>query len=363
MDSKKLFEKYYSRLAREGMLKAFICGLIVGFAVDFVFALVTWFLKGFSLWFVLALVAGLVIGAVVAVILYYKVFRPTTKKIAQRIDSLGLEERLITMTELENDDSYIAMRQREDAKAKMNEVNSKNIKFKVAKSLIIVAAVVGVLGLAMTTVNALTAFGIIQRPNLDPDYDPYEDFVFITYIAEGGCGEIIGETEQIVPRGGDSEPVYVEPLDDWIFQSWDDGVTTQERFETNVQDDMIITATFISLDGGDGDNPGNSSQSDVDPDEENKNSKPREDDEDADGAENPPPSDNTDPMPNPNTSTSEDNNKYKDNNTPYGDDFFDLYPGLLEALNDENLTPEERAGLQSYIESLKAGVDKNKVKD
>ncbi|MCH5164703.1 MAG: hypothetical protein J1F36_06790, partial [Clostridiales bacterium] len=123
MGSKKLFDKYYSRLAREAMLKAFIIGFIAGFAVNIVIAFVTLFFTDFKLWFVVALGAGIIVTAITALLLYFKAFKPTTKKIASRIDSLGLEERLITMTELENDESYIAMRQREDAKAKLNEVN------------------------------------------------------------------------------------------------------------------------------------------------------------------------------------------------------------------------------------------------
>ena len=45
MDVKELFDKYYSRLAREGILKALFCGLIVGFAVNFVVAFIAWNLQ------------------------------------------------------------------------------------------------------------------------------------------------------------------------------------------------------------------------------------------------------------------------------------------------------------------------------
>ena len=44
---KDVFRKYYSRLAREGWLKAFLCGLGIGLAVLFIAALVTW-LFGFA---------------------------------------------------------------------------------------------------------------------------------------------------------------------------------------------------------------------------------------------------------------------------------------------------------------------------
>ena len=126
MDVKELFDKYYSRLAREGMLKALFCGLIVGFAVNFAVAFTAWYYGWNGLWW--ALGAWVVVTAATTPLFYIKKFKPSAKEVAERLDRLGLEERMITMTELEQDDSYIAFRQREDAKLQLEAVERKRIK-------------------------------------------------------------------------------------------------------------------------------------------------------------------------------------------------------------------------------------------
>ena len=109
-----LFEKYRSRVVREGVLKAVFCGLIIGFAVFIVSAAALWFTGvTWGIWLSLALF--LVCTGISVPIFYYAKFKPTAKAIAKRIDKLGLEERILTMMELENDQSFIAMKQREDA--------------------------------------------------------------------------------------------------------------------------------------------------------------------------------------------------------------------------------------------------------
>ena len=116
MDSKNMFRKYRKRLVAEGVAKSLIFGLLVGFAANIVIATVSCFVKVEGLW--LISIGLLLVGTLIsAPIFYFAKFRPTTKQIAARVDRrLGLEERTITMLVLENDDTYIAMRQREDAK-------------------------------------------------------------------------------------------------------------------------------------------------------------------------------------------------------------------------------------------------------
>ena len=126
MDSKNMFRKYRKRLVAEGVAKSLIFGLLVGFAANIVIATVSCFVKVEGLW--LISIGLLLVGTLIsAPIFYFAKFRPTTKQIAARVDRrLGLEERTITMLELENDDSYIAMRQREDAKDALAATNKKN---------------------------------------------------------------------------------------------------------------------------------------------------------------------------------------------------------------------------------------------
>ena len=122
MNAKQLFQKYHKRMVAEGILKATLIGLLAALAVLFVTAAVCWFVGFKGIW--LSIVLFVVVLAATAVTVYLVKYRPTTRSIARRVDELGLEERLITMTELEGDDSYIATRQRQDAMESLNKVSA-----------------------------------------------------------------------------------------------------------------------------------------------------------------------------------------------------------------------------------------------
>ncbi|MCH5164174.1 MAG: hypothetical protein J1F36_04080 [Clostridiales bacterium] len=356
MDSKKLFDKYYSRLAREGMLKALLCGIVIGFAVDFVIALVTWFIPGLDIGYAIALVAGLVVGVIAAIIFYHKAFKPTTKKIARRIDSLGLEERLITMTELENDESYIAMRQREDAQAKLNEVNSKSIRFVIAKSLIIAAVVVGVVGLSMTTVNALAGAGLMPNPNQigNPDWDE-PPTAMVSYIVDNDdAGWIDGEADQVVYIGDNAASVLAVANEGYVFVEWkEDKYTSPERNDYNITGDVTYTAVFEELEYGGSSDSTPDNPEDLEPSDQPPEQKEGDAPQTNMGSDNVPDDGNRQEQRDPKFSSS---NQIKTGEIPYQDDFdIDYQAAMDRLLNDSNLTDKERAMLELYFEQLRAG--------
>ena len=263
MDSKQLFKTYHSRLKREGLLKSLVCGLIVCFAAIFAVAMVLWFkteIKDLSS--ILLILVGVGAGALVLSmpIFYFTLFKPTTKSIARRVDRLGLEERIVTMLELENDDSYIAMRQREDAKEQLQKANSKQIKFVIARGTVIAAAIVAFIGVAMSTVTALSAMGILKNGKdfvkgdifQEEEYDHFQ----VSYIAEEG-GVIEGEAEQIVLYGESTATVVAVALDGWEFSHWeedgDEIGADPSRWDEEITENREIFAVFVMLqEGGDG---------------------------------------------------------------------------------------------------------------
>ena len=358
MKDKGIFEKYYSRLAREGILKSAIAGIIVGFCVDFVIAFVGWFF-GETIWLYLAIGIGLLAGVAAGVVAYFKFFQPNTKSIARRIDSLGLEERMVTMTELEKDESYIAMRQREDAKAALAKVEPKAIRLQLSRTLVILAVVAFTFGSAMTVVSALTSFDILPTPGqmVNPDDDKKDgDYVFVTYAAdEGGYfydadGATVTEIDLEVLIG-DSAPTVIAVADEgWMFDGWSDGVTTPERKDVDIDEDLFLLAFFIEVEedgvgmegpGMSGNRPGNSRPGD----NETNGNRPSEG-TNAGGARYEPA------------------NRVYDGNTPYGDVYDEFYEQAMEELaNNKNLTPKQRAMLEAYCESLRAGAMKSEDGD
>lgn len=367
MEGKRVFEKYYRKLAHEGILKALLFGLIIGFAVNIIVALVLWFTDYKLFW--VAIVAGIAVAAVSALLLYYKKFRPTASAIARRVDGLGLEERLITMLELENDDSYIALRQREDAKEKLDAFDSKKLRMGIPAALILAVCFLFAGSVAMTTVTALSAEGIVPKPGeiVDGLIPPSpEDYATILYVAEEGGFIDGGGEEQVVLKGEDAEPVVAVAEDGYMFVGWDDGLEDAERQELAVTEDLTITAIFEEVSEGDGDGeggegePGDESQEgdeqgedqpgegeeeqgnqgeSQDPNGEDSDSQQQGDPEDA------PPQESDDPGQSAGGQSSTDNNTVRDGNT----DIKSEMQGSEGLEDDDSLPPDLRDVIGDYV--------------
>ena len=176
----EVFKKYYKKIGRESILKALLCGLTIGFSLMFVCIAASW-LAGFKAGIYIGLGLFVAATAIATPLFYTFRFRPTTKKIAQRIDTLGLEERILTMAELENDDSFIAMKQREDAMKAMKSVSSEMLKIAVSVPLIAAVAVSATLGTGMTVAAAVAPDGGKHFVDGLKEKHTYE----ITYTVEG----------------------------------------------------------------------------------------------------------------------------------------------------------------------------------
>lgn len=247
----KIFKEYYSRLAKEGLLKALLCGLIVGFSVLLVSAAVCWYVGYKQVW-----VCALIMAAAAAAttpIFYYAKFRPSTKDIARRIDELGLEERMLTMAQLEGDDSYIAMKQREDAVNALNMVNAKLVKIAVSVPLVVAAAVLAVGGAGMTTVAAVSKQSgeSFLEEKLTPPLPQYE----VVYEVEGS-GLIEGMDFQLVEEGSDAASVMAVADPEWAFVEWSDGSTDPIRTDLDITKDMTVVAIFMEAEPGEGEGEG-----------------------------------------------------------------------------------------------------------
>ena len=254
----KLFKKYYSRLAREGMLKSALCGMVVGFSTLFVVSVILWLTNESIFW--VAIISGLVAGATVAPLVYYKKFKPTTKELARRVDDLGLEERVLTMTELENDESFIAMRQREDTIAALKTVNAELLTIVVSVPLIVVTCVTGVFGIGMNVVTGLSAADILDsgREIIGEMTKPPIVYYDIEYEISGEGGRIvIFETEEEIPfqaveAGKDAVPIIAVPDEGYIFIGWSDLSDDPYRADKAVSQNMTLIAEFAELmDAGD----------------------------------------------------------------------------------------------------------------
>ena len=249
MDKSTFFKEHEAHLRGEGKIKAAVLGAAVGFGIDAVFASLYWMLGIGSL--LVGLAVGALVGSGLGILSYLKRYRPNEKRVARRIDSHGLEERMITMVELRGDSSDIAELQREDAMRSLGKVPPETLGRRVsgacavlALSLMLFCILVNTLGLMAMSGNILYGKELLLR-GADGTYE-------ISYVAGEG-GYLRGEASQSVERGSSTEHVRAVASPGWIFVRWDDGSTYPERRETDVRENMVIKAVFRKIDGSDPD--------------------------------------------------------------------------------------------------------------
>lgn len=362
MENRNILEKYRAKLVREAIFTSAVCALAVGFAVTFVLAFVFWMSEITHLWICVS--SGLAVTAAITPLFYFKKFRPGEKEIARRLDQLGLDERMITMAEFADDDSYIARLQREDAAVtlKRGEDDGKKVKFRLAgssrsaKKIAFTTGTTGVLCVAMSAVLALTIVGILPSGNTLVNGEELPIRYMVSYM-EGDGYTIQGEADQIVDDGGSTTEVTVVCEDGWAFVMWvnaSDGTLIDDedaflkspvRHEEDVNRDMVFYAMCVEADGD-----GQAGGSDGEEDDKPQESPPDSSSSSSDGSSGEP-SDGD-----PGSSKYEQNNNVIDENYD-SVDYSQLFPEAYEAAknalaNNPNLSAAERAFLEKYFGNM-----------
>lgn len=338
MNPKKHFEKHYRKLRLEAWLLALLCGLSLGFGCGFLTALITWFTKLNGLVFALVAVVGVTVIA--TPIFYLAKFRLTAVKNARRLDSLGLEERMVTMIEFEQDDSTIAQLQREDARAQLEKLKSSSVKIRVRTPILLPFAITLVLVSAMLTVTLLSQQGILPGGDelLEGVIEEAQEvYVSVTYDVEDG-GYIDGEADQLILQGSNAAPVVAVAEDGYVFVEWDDGRSKPGREDTKITEDVIYVAIFEPLTEGD------------EGDGENSDDAPPDEPQDSDNNSQSQPGEDSD-APSSAGGKYEEANQIIDGETYYRE-VLESYKELLrERLEKEGdrLTEEERAIIEAYL--------------
>ncbi|MBO4939622.1 MAG: hypothetical protein J6D30_01150 [Clostridia bacterium] len=346
------FQKYYAKLRNEGILKAFLCALIVGFASLFVSAIVFLILEIQAIW-----ICAVIFGAVTLLltpIFYLTKFRPNKKSIAKRIDELGLEERLLTMTQLEGDDSYIAKKQREDALKALGTIHSGLIKYAVSASLIIAVVISAVVGVIPPTVAAIAM-------NLPQEEEQKIEYTLTYKVQNIQMGKIVTwdneqstadkdvngkEKGSVVLKAFDGEDaaqgVSAMAYDGYMFVAWSDGYVGQHgevtpyRIDVSVEKSATIWAIFAEAESG------------VD-DDENEDDLPNDlpwDENGEPGEQGPPTPPTGDPNQNDgNGGRAEANNQVVDGETYYGGELDGAISDAMEGVNGNGSIGGEEIGI------------------
>ncbi len=208
MLTKESLKRYYNKLIVEGVIKSTVWGLIFGLSVV---GMWTW-------WVALVLVLGISIPS--SVMLYIKKYKPSFRQTAARLDSSGkgLDERVITMLELEGDDSYIANRQREDSKDKIKSITPKMMEFRLPIIRIIIMAVIAayaVFAIVFAQVRSVQLQADLNQPKPINNVGGNESDR-IDEIIEDLVDELHGIVDKYEAGGGDKK--LVGELNDILYQ-------------------------------------------------------------------------------------------------------------------------------------------------
>lgn len=346
-EAEKLLSQYRSRLAAEGWIKSALCGLTVAFALNIIYTFVC-LLFGIKLYWMSAVL--FVVGAATTPLFYFGKFKQSLREVASRVDTLGLEERVLTMSQLEGNDSFMARRQREDTIRALKTVNASLIKLAVSVPLIVMCAATFVVSATTTTANAL-----VDRPLIDIIGDSTkQDDVFykVTYEVQGNVGGIIaGLTEQQVKAGAVASPVQAIAEDGYVFTGWTDGYDEAFRADADVTGEIHVYAIFTLLDDTDLDEPGDENENGNEADKSSKGESSSTD------SNMPKPGDPSDPDNEENGGgaggSSLPSNKYMDGKTYYGDDYGNSLSDAQDAVNSNtDLTGDQSDVISDYFNNI-----------
>ncbi len=140
MGISKLFGPFKRKLFLEGFLKSLLSALISGAFEIFAISLFYHIRIKETPWLT-ACIIGTVLFVITFFVCFFFVYYPKRKKVARRIDDLGLQERASTLLEYRKETSEVFQMQRRDAVEKITSTDAKQLKLCIHKAEIICCAV------------------------------------------------------------------------------------------------------------------------------------------------------------------------------------------------------------------------------
>lgn len=124
--------EFKKKAKKQNIIKAGLCSVAISLLFNIPFLIAFWIMD-YKYKFIVC--AGiLIVGiSVLFPVLYFKKFKYTEIQLAKRIDDLGLEERVLTMIELKDNNSFIAKKQKEDTLNVLKTVEANDLKGKYKK--------------------------------------------------------------------------------------------------------------------------------------------------------------------------------------------------------------------------------------
>lgn len=124
--------KFKKKAKKQNIIKAGLCSVAISLLFNIPFLIAFWIMD-YKYKFIICSGIFIVGVSVLFPVLYFKKFKYTEIQLAKRIDDLGLEERVLTMIELKDNNSFIAKKQKEDTLNVLKTVEVNDLKGKYRK--------------------------------------------------------------------------------------------------------------------------------------------------------------------------------------------------------------------------------------
>lgn len=124
--------EFKKKAKKQNIVKAGLCSVAISLLFTIPFLIAFWIMD-YKYKFIICAGIFIVGISVLFPVLYFKKFKYTEIQLAKRIDDLGLEERVLTMIELKDNDSFIAKKQKEDTLNVLKTVEANDLKGKYKK--------------------------------------------------------------------------------------------------------------------------------------------------------------------------------------------------------------------------------------
>ena len=174
--------EFKKKAKKQNIIKAGLCSVAISLLFNIPFLIAFWIMD-YKYKFIICAGIFIVGVSVLFPVLYFKKFKYTEIQLAKRIDDLGLEERVLTMIELKDNDSFIAKKQKEDTLNVLKTVEVNDLKGKYRKQ--------SFLSIFSTTLASLVIALSLMFPNIKEIIIAHGEPKYTIKVSAEGLGFVI----------------------------------------------------------------------------------------------------------------------------------------------------------------------------
>lgn len=239
-----VIQPFKAKVIKEALLYAFLIGLLVACSVELlavgvaatIFIVSKSVLNLFTQIILFSLPGTILLGVVAAIPTFIKTKQSRLYELNYRLDNLGLDECVTTMSEYRYDNSYVARVQREDTKNKLQALPLSALKLRISKKIITIIALVLILVILLPLIVQAIPF---DQPNSSTnDNTQSEEDQLIDQVIE----EIKDKNEQNTnDQDKQDNDNIIEDLENKLDKIRDNNNLTDEE-KTQEKNDVIKDA-------------------------------------------------------------------------------------------------------------------------